>query len=365
MPVKRTIISILLCASISYAALGDKTVIGPTSNLVPKTTKVAGKALSGDITLTAADVGAKSLTAFQSYSTATQGKLDLKLNQAVFNSYTSIDRVPTTRTVNGQALSGDVTVTTISGNAGTATALAANGTNCSAGQAPLGVDASGNSEGCYSVQAPLVAGTDYLAPTGSAAALTSFPTLNQNTTGSAAKLTTGRTIAITGPITYTSPSFDGSGNVTAASAVAAQTGTGSTFVMSASPTITTNLTLTRSDDQPNVIINRTVTAITTGNSSGRVIFGAYDGAANQQTAAIRTVATADHTTNSCPVRLDFETSATTGAARANRMSIKPTGQVKFIGLSADPAGAENGDFYYNSTTNKFRGYAAGAWVDLH
>ncbi len=32
--------------------------------------------------------------------------------------------------------------------------------------------------------------------------------------------------------------------------------------------------------------------------------------------------------------------------------------------SSDPSGA-NGDFYYNSTTNKFRGYAAGAWVDLH
>ncbi|MEO6305575.1 MAG: hypothetical protein ABIP51_20595, partial [Bacteroidia bacterium] len=34
-----------------------------------------------------------------------------------------------------------------------------------------------------------VAGTDYLTPTGSAAALTSFPTLNQNTTGSAASFT--------------------------------------------------------------------------------------------------------------------------------------------------------------------------------
>jgi hypothetical protein len=41
-----------------------------------------------------------------------------------------------------------------------------------------------------------------------------FPTLNQNTTGSAATLTTGRTIAITGDLTYTSPTFDGSTNVT-------------------------------------------------------------------------------------------------------------------------------------------------------
>jgi hypothetical protein len=36
------------------------------------------------------------------------------------------------------------------------------------------------------VQAPLVAGTDFLAPTGSAAGLTNFPTFNQNTTGNAA-----------------------------------------------------------------------------------------------------------------------------------------------------------------------------------
>jgi hypothetical protein len=62
----------------------------------------------------------------------------------------------------------------------------------------------------------LIIGTDVLAPTGSAASLTSFPTFNQNTTGSAATLTTGRTIAITGDLAYTSPSFDGSGNVTAA-----------------------------------------------------------------------------------------------------------------------------------------------------
>lgn len=54
-------------------------------------------------------------------------------------------------------------------------------------------------------QSPLVAGTDYLTPTGSAASLTDFPTFNQNTTGSAATLTTPRTIAGT--------SFDGSANI--------------------------------------------------------------------------------------------------------------------------------------------------------
>ena len=41
--------------------------------------------------------------------------------------------------------------TTITGNAGTATALAANGGNCSAGSAPLGVNASGAVESCFDV----------------------------------------------------------------------------------------------------------------------------------------------------------------------------------------------------------------------
>ena len=54
-------------------------------------------------------------------------------------------------------------------------------------------------------QNALVAGTDYLTPNGSAANLTSFPTLNQNTTGSAATLTTARTIG--------GVSFNGSANI--------------------------------------------------------------------------------------------------------------------------------------------------------
>lgn len=47
-----------------------------------------------------------------------------------------------------------------------------------------------------------------------------FPTFNQNTTGSAAKLTTPRTISISGDLAYTSPSFDGTGNITAAGTLA-------------------------------------------------------------------------------------------------------------------------------------------------
>lgn len=65
--------------------------------------------------------------------------------------------------------------------------------------------------------ANFVAGTNYLAPNGSAAALTSFPTLNQSTTGSAASLTTPRTI--------NGVSFDGTANVTVTAAAGTLTGT--------------------------------------------------------------------------------------------------------------------------------------------
>ncbi len=68
-----------------------------------------------------------------------------------------------------------------------------------------------------------------------------FPTLNQSTTGSAATLTTGRTIAITGDLAYTSPSFNGSGNVTAAGTLATvNSNVGSFGTATQSSTITVN-----------------------------------------------------------------------------------------------------------------------------
>jgi hypothetical protein len=52
-------------------------------------------------------------------------------------------------------------------------------------------------------------------------------------------------------------------------------------------------------------------------------------------------------------------------ANIERIRIKSGGQLRYVPLAADPAGAENGDVYYNSSTNKLRLYAAGAWTDLN
>jgi len=69
--------------------------------------------------------------------------------------------------------------------------------------------------------------------------------------------------------------------------------------------------------------------------------------------------------------ITFSTAAagTTGSslnAATERMRVKQGGQVRFVPLAADPTlDVENGDVYYNSSTNKLRVRAGGAWVDLH
>jgi len=121
-----------------------------------------------------------------------------------------------TGTVTSVALSGGTTGLTVSGSP-----ITTSGTITLAGTLALANGGTGATTASGARTAlGLVIGTDVLAPTGSAASLTSFPTFNQNTTGSAATLTTGRTIAVTGDLAYTSPSFDGSANVTAAGTLA-------------------------------------------------------------------------------------------------------------------------------------------------
>ena len=140
-------------------------------------------------------------------------------------------------TINSEVVSGTagtVVATTfegaLSGNASTATALA---TARTIGGVSF--------DGTANINLPGVNTAGNQNTSGSAATLTTARTIggvsfdgsaninlpgvntagNQNTTGSAATLTTGRTIGMTGDVVWTSPAFDGSGNVTAAATIQA------------------------------------------------------------------------------------------------------------------------------------------------
>lgn len=113
------------------------------------------------------------------------------------------------------------TVTSVSGT-GTVSGLSLSGTVTNSGNITLG----GTLSVSASNFASQTANTFLAAPNGAAGVPTfraivaaDIPTLNQSTTGSAATLTTGRTIGMTGDVTWTSASFNGSGNVTGTSTI--------------------------------------------------------------------------------------------------------------------------------------------------
>lgn len=99
-------------------------------------------------------------------------------------------------------------------------------------------------------------------------------TINVNTSGSAATLTTGRTIGMTGDVTWTSGSFNGSANVTG-TATLASVGTAGTYTKvttDAKGRVTSGTTLSASDipeitleKVPDAWVKRSVKAATTAN----------------------------------------------------------------------------------------------------
>ena len=102
-----------------------------------------------------------------------------------------------------------------------------------------------------------IAGTDYLTPTGSAAGLTNFPTLNQNTTGNAATAT-----KIAAPKNINGVAFDGSSDITIPATAAADQLTGTSL-----KSTVTGSNLTSVGTLANLTVTNPIAGSVTGNAA--------------------------------------------------------------------------------------------------
>jgi len=165
------------------------------------TTWEPGSCSSGSGTVTSVAATVPSILSVTGSPITTSGTLALSLATQTANTVfagptTGSAATPTFRSLVSADIPANAANT--SGNAGTATALAANGTNCSAGSYPLGVDASGNAEGCT-------------VASGGSGTVTSVSVATANgVSGSVATATTTPAISLTlGAITPTSVAAGG------------------------------------------------------------------------------------------------------------------------------------------------------------
>jgi hypothetical protein len=225
---------------------GDVTSVGNATSIA------AGVIVDADINASAAIADTKLAT----ISTASK----------VSNSATTATDTNTASAIVARDASGNFTAGTItadltgnvSGSSGSTTGNAATATALQTARAINGVNFDGTAAITVAADAGTLTGAT-LASNVLASSLTSVGTLSGltvsapisgsvtgssgSTTGNAATATalaTGRTIAITGDLAYTSPSFDGSGNVTAAGTLATVATPGSTGSSTSIPIITIN-----------------------------------------------------------------------------------------------------------------------------
>lgn len=88
------------------------------------------------------------------------------------NKLVKVNATPDALEYSDVTVSGTTITATLSGNASTATALAANGANCSAGQFPLGVDASGAAESCTALPTTIAGTANEVAASAATGAVT-------------------------------------------------------------------------------------------------------------------------------------------------------------------------------------------------
>jgi hypothetical protein len=254
-------------------------------------------------------------------STLTQTALDLKLNAADTSKYTKqtysdsalLTKLSTTGNATTATLAGNITATTNTtltsltnlATVGTITSGVWSGTAVAVEKGGTGATTAATARTNLGlvigtdVQAPLVAGTNYLAPTGSAASLTNFPTFNQNTTGNAATATTAGNITATTNTTLTSlSSLATVGTITSGvwsgTAVAVEKGgTGATTASAAR----TNLGLVIGTDVQAPLVAGTDYLVPTGSAASLTNFPTFNQNTTGNAATATTAGNITATTN--------------------------------------------------------------------
>lgn len=159
----------------------------------------------------------------------------------------------------------------------TATALAANGANCSAGSSPLGIDASGAVEGCFTVEVPLTFSTGLTRTTNTITVNTSqnIATLS-NLTGNGFVKTSGGTGALSiDSNTYLTTASAASTYQPLDTALTALAG-GSDFVVFSGPT-TSNKTFTLPNASTTILTTNAAVTVSQGGTGQVSMTGLLQG----------------------------------------------------------------------------------------
>lgn len=177
--------------------------------------------------------------------------------------------------ITGSQISGN-----IAGNAGTATALAANGTDCAAGEYARGVDASGNAEGC----------TTAAGGSGTVTSITAGTGLNGGTITGSGTISLANTFVTPGTYSYPTISVNQQGQITSAASGSAVSSVGASSPLSSTGGTTPTISLQNSGvsagsyTNANITVDATgrVTSASSGSSGGST--PTYSSSTNQGTA---------------------------------------------------------------------------------
>jgi hypothetical protein len=201
------------------------------------------------------------------------------------------------------------------------------------------------------------------------------PVLNQNTTGSAATLANGRTIALTGDVAYTSASFNGSANVTGVATLATVNSNTGTFGSSTQiPSVTVNAKglvtaiSTTAVSIPSGAISVTGGDLTLSGNTGTAITNAT--LATVGTAGTYTKVTTDSkgrvTSGTALAASDIPaldaSKITSGTIDAARLPSYVDDVIEASNLASFPATGETGKIYVARDTNKTYRWGGSAYV---